>query len=89
MIHHLSTLSQDIAAAVRQQDSATREIARTTVLTSDGTRQVSTHIAGVSAAADSARTGSGQVLAAASDLARHAAALRAEVDGFLTTVRAA
>jgi len=89
VIQRLSTLSQDIAAAVQQQDAATREIARTTVHTSEGTRQVSIHIAGVSTAADSARTGSGQVLAAASDLARQAATLRLEVDGFLATVRAA
>ncbi|SFG47744.1 methyl-accepting chemotaxis protein [Methylobacterium gossipiicola] len=89
VIQRLSTLSQDIAAAVQQQDAATREIARTTVHTSEGTRRVSTHIAGVSAAADSARTGSDQVLTAASDLARQAAALRDEVDGFLATVRAA
>ncbi|MCJ2082216.1 methyl-accepting chemotaxis protein [Methylobacterium sp. J-090] len=89
VIQRLSTLSQDIAAAVQQQDAATGEIARTTIRTSDGTRQVSTHIAGVSTAADTARTGSDQVLTAASDLARQAAALRTEVDGFLATVRAA
>ena len=89
VIHRLSILSQDIAAAVQQQDAATREIARTTIHTSEGTRQVSTHIAGVSAAADSARAGSDQVLTAASDLARQASALRGEVDGFLATVRAA
>jgi methyl-accepting chemotaxis protein len=89
VIQRLSTLSQDIAAAVQQQDAATREIARTTVHTSDGTRRVSTHIAGVSQAAESARTGSDQVLTAAGDLARQAAALREEVGGFLATVRAA
>nr|USU32460.1 nitrate- and nitrite sensing domain-containing protein [Methylobacterium sp. OTU13CASTA1] len=89
VIQRLSTLSQDIAAAVQQQDAATQEIARTTILTSDGTRQVSTHIAGVSEAAESARSGSDQVLTAASDLARQATSLRAEVDGFLATVRAA
>ena len=89
VIQRLSTLSQDIAAAVQQQDAATREIARTTVHTSEGTRQVSIHIAGVSTAADSARAGSNQVLTAATDLARQAADLRAEVGGFLATVRAA
>jgi len=89
VIQRLSTLSQDIAAAVQQQDAATREIARTTIHTSEGTRQVSIHIAGVSTAADSARAGSNQVLTAATDLARQAADLRAEVGGFLATVRAA
>ncbi|MCJ2037149.1 methyl-accepting chemotaxis protein [Methylobacterium sp. J-068] len=89
VIQRLSRISGDISAAVEQQDAATQEIARNTVLTSEGTRAVSGHIAGVREAAESARSGSAQVLTAASDLARQAMALRREVDGFLVTVRAA
>ncbi|MGU3359241.1 methyl-accepting chemotaxis protein [Methylobacterium sp. M6A4_1b] len=89
VIQRLGRISGDVAAAVDQQESTTREIARNTVLTSEGTRAVSGHIAGVREAADSARSGSAQVLTAASVLARQAAALRREVDGFLVTVRAA
>ncbi|EHP90516.1 methyl-accepting chemotaxis sensory transducer, partial [Methylorubrum extorquens DSM 13060] len=46
-------------------------------------------VAGVAHTADDASTGSAQVLGAASDLARQAAALRTEVGGFLNQVRAA
>ncbi|KQP54246.1 chemotaxis protein [Methylobacterium sp. Leaf111] len=89
VIQRLSRISEDISVAVDQQEAATQEIARNTVLTSEGTRAVSGHIVGVREAADSARSGSAQVLTAASDLARQASALRREVDGFLVTVRAA
>ena len=89
VIQRLSRISGDISAAVDQQEAATQEIARNTVLTSEGTRAVSGHIVGVRDAAESARSGSAQVLNAASDLARQATALRREVDGFLVTVRAA
>ena len=89
VIQRLSRISGDISAAVDQQEAATQEIARNTVLTSEGTRAVSGHIVGVREAADTARSGSAQVLAAASDLARQATALRREVDGFLVSVRAA
>ena len=89
VIQRLSRISGDISAAVEQQGAATQEIARNTALTSEGTRAVSGHIVGVREAAESAKSGSAQVLAAASDLARQAEALRREVDGFLVTVRAA
>ncbi|MGX5774970.1 methyl-accepting chemotaxis protein [Methylorubrum zatmanii] len=88
-IRDLSRISNDIAAAVEQQGAATAEIARTTVETSAGTRRASDDVAGVARTADDASTGSGQVLDAASELARQAAALRLEVGGFLAQVRAA
>ena len=89
VIQRLSHISGDISAAVEEQGAATQEIARNTALTSQGTRAVSGHIAGVREAAESARSGSSQVLSAASDLARQAASLRTEVDAFLVSVRAA
>lgn len=89
IIGRLGRLSSDISAAVEQQGAATLEIARTTAQTSQGTRAVSGHIIGVSEAAEAARSGSAQVLSAASDLARQATALSHEVGGFLATVRAA
>ena len=88
-IRDLSRISGDIAAAVEEQGAATAEIARTTVETSHGTRTVSDNVAGVASAASGASAGSAQVLGAASDLARQAAALRHEVGGFLAQVRAA
>ncbi|OAH30165.1 MAG: methyl-accepting chemotaxis protein [Methylorubrum populi] len=88
-IRDLSRISGDIAAAVEQQGAATAEIARTTVETSGGARRASDDVAGVARTADDASAGSNQVLGAASDLARQAAALRTEVGGFLAQVRAA
>lgn len=88
-IQRLARIGGDIAAAVEEQGAATSEIARTTVRTSQGTRTVSSHIAGVSEAAATTSAGSAQVLSAASDLSRQASALRGEVGSFLATVRAA
>ena len=88
-IRELARISGDIAAAVEEQGAATAEIARTTVETSQGTRTVSDTVAGVANAAVGTSAGSAQVLGAASDLARQAAALRREVGGFLEQVRAA
>ena len=89
VIRTLARIGGEIAAMVEQQGAATAEIARTTGQTSQDTRAVSGHIAGVGEAADMASHGSSQVLDAASDLARQASALRGAVGDFLANVRAA
>ena len=89
MVRDLARIGSDIAAMVEEQGAATAEIARTTVQTSQDTRAVSGHVAGVDAAAATASHGSDQVLTAASDLSRQAGALRGAVAGFLSQVRAA
>ncbi|AWN38183.1 methyl-accepting chemotaxis protein [Methylobacterium radiodurans] len=89
VIHRLSRIGGDIAAAVEEQGAATVEIARTTAQASQGSRTVSSHIAGVSETAATASAGSAQVLAASAELSRQASDLRAAVGGFLATVRAA
>lgn len=89
MVRDLARIGSDIAAMVEEQGAATSEIARTTVQTSQDTRAVSGHVAGVDAAAATASHGSDQVLAAAGDLSRQAGALRGAVAGFLSQVRAA
>ena len=89
MVRDLARIGSDIAAMVEEQGAATAEIARTTAQTSQDTRAVSGHVAGVDAAAATASHGSDQVLTAASDLSRQAGALRGAVAGFLTQVRAA
>ena len=89
MIQRLARIGGDIAAAVEEQGAATGEIARTTAQTSEGTRAVSGHIAGVSDAAGTASAGSAQILFAATDLSAQASDLRGEVGRFLATVRAA
>ncbi len=89
MVRDLARIGSDIAAMVEEQGAATAEIARTTVQTSQDTRAVSGHVAGVDTAAATASHGSDQVLAAAGDLSRQAGALRGAVAGFLSQVRAA
>ncbi|MET0369608.1 MAG: methyl-accepting chemotaxis protein, partial [Methylobacterium sp.] len=89
MVRDLARIGSDIAAMVEEQGAATAEIARTTVQTSQDTRAVSGHVAGVDEAAATASHGSDQVLTAASDLSRQAGALRGAVAGFLSQVRAA
>ena len=89
VVHDLARIGSDIAAMVEEQGAATAEIARTTAQTSEDTRAVSGHVAGVDAAAATASQGSDQVLTAASDLSRQAGALREAVTGFLGQVRAA
>ena len=89
VIRTLARIGGEIAAMVEQQGAATAEIARTTGQTSQDTRAVSGHIAGVGEAADMASHGSSQVLDAASDLARQASALHGAVGDFLANVRAA
>jgi methyl-accepting chemotaxis protein len=88
-VRDLARIGSDIAAMVEEQGAATAEIARTTAQTSQDTRAVSGHVAGVDAAAATASQGSDQVLVAASDLSRQAGALRGAVAGFLGQVRAA
>jgi methyl-accepting chemotaxis protein len=88
-IERISAISTTIASAVEEQGAATREIARNVQQASAGTSEVSSNIAGVTRAADSTGTASGQVLDAASELARQGETLRADVDKFLADIRAA
>jgi methyl-accepting chemotaxis protein len=89
VIRNLARIGAEIAAMVEQQGAATAEIARTTAQTSQDTRGVSGHMAGVGQAAGTASQGSAQVLQAAGDLSRQAGDLRGAVEDFLTRVRAA
>ncbi|GIL38691.1 methyl-accepting chemotaxis protein [Roseiterribacter gracilis] len=78
-----------IASAVEEQVATTGEIARNVQQAAAGTKEVSSNIAGVSQAAESAGAAASQVLGAASELARQADTLRGEVRRFLDGVRAA
>jgi methyl-accepting chemotaxis protein len=88
-IGRVNEIATSIAAAVEQQGAATREIARNVEQAAVGTREVSSHIATVSETAAETGSASGQVLGAAGELARQSETLRAQVDRFLTTIRAA
>jgi methyl-accepting chemotaxis protein len=88
-IGRINEISSAVAAAVEEQDAATREIARNVEEAARGTQEVSANIETVSAS--SSRTGevAGQILAAAGDLTRQADALDEQVEAFVGRIRAA
>jgi len=88
-IGQVNEIATTIASAVEEQGAATQEIARNVQQASKGTTEVSSNIAGVTKAAAETGQASGIVLAASGELTRQADTLRAEVDQFLATVRAA
>jgi methyl-accepting chemotaxis protein len=86
-IREISGIATTIAAAVEQQDSATREIARSVQQAAAGTSEVSRNVAGASQAADQSRILADNVLAASGELSQHATALFESVDTFLAGLR--
>ena len=88
-INEVNEISGAIAAAVEQQSTATQEIARNVEQAATRTKDVSTHVQKISASADAIGITSDAVLAAATLLADDATALRQQVDGFLSTIKAA
>jgi methyl-accepting chemotaxis protein len=88
-IGEINEITTAIAAAVEQQGAATREIARNIQQAAGGTTEVSSNIAGVSTASAQAGSSAADVLSASDALRREAETLRAEVDAFLTNIRAA
>ncbi|KQO71371.1 chemotaxis protein [Methylobacterium sp. Leaf87] len=88
-IGEISTVATSIAAAVEEQGAATQEIVRNVAQAATGTGEVTANIAGVAAAAEETGAAASQVLASASDLSRQSEHLGAEVERFLSSVRAA
>jgi methyl-accepting chemotaxis protein len=88
-IGEINEVTTAIAAAVEQQGAATREIARNIQHAAGGTSEVSSNIIGVSTASTEAGSAAGEVLSASGALRREADVLRAEIDAFLSSIRAA
>ena len=86
-IREISGIATTIAAAVEEQDSATREIARSVQQAAAGTSEVSHNVAGASQAADQSRILANNVLVASGELNQHATALFESVDSFLAGLR--
>jgi methyl-accepting chemotaxis protein len=88
-ITQLDNLANDVAVAVRQQDSVAQEIARNANAAAKGTRDVSANVSEVSSSA--VRTGqvANTVLASAGELAEQSRLLRQEVERYLAQVRVA
>ena len=85
----INRIAGDITSAVDQQGAATQEIARNVQEASAGTQEVTSNINSVSTAADETGQSAGSMLTAAGDLAEQAQTLSAEVEAFVTKVRAA
>ena len=89
IIGEINDVTTAIAAAVEEQGAATREIARNIQHAAGGTSEVSSNIVGVSTASAEAGSAAGEVLSASGELRREADVLRAEIDAFLSNIRAA
>jgi methyl-accepting chemotaxis protein len=85
----INEIASAISIAVDQQGSATQEIARNVQEAALGTGQVSSNIAAVNHAAEKTGSASSSVLCSAEQLSKQAVNLRADVDRFLSNVRAA
>ncbi|RXH40772.1 methyl-accepting chemotaxis protein [Bradyrhizobium zhanjiangense] len=88
-IARISDISTTIAATIEEQGAATSEIARNVSEAAKGTVEVADKIAQVSHGASATGAASGQVLASARSLSTESGLLKAEVEKFLNTVRAA
>ena len=88
-IGRISEISSAIASAVEEQGAATQEIARNIQQAAQGADQVAANITEVKHGAAETGSASTQVLSSAQMLSQDSARLKAEVDRFLTTVRAA
>jgi methyl-accepting chemotaxis protein len=86
-IREISGIAATIAAAVEEQDSATREIARSVQQAAMGTSEVSLNVTGASQAADQSRVLADNVMVASGELNQHATALFNSVDNFLAGLR--
>mgnify|MGYP005989056817 CR=1 FL=1 len=88
-IQTMSGVTTSIATAVEEQGATTQEIVRSMAQASAGTGAVTSSIAAVAEEADDAGRAAGAVAAAADALAEQSHALQAEMEQFLSNVRAA
>ena len=88
-ITRISEIAQTVASTVEEQGAVTAEIARNVGEAAKGTAEVAEKISEVNRGASSTGAASGQVLASARALSGESGLLRAEVERFLNTVRAA
>jgi len=88
-ISAMNEIATTIAASVDKQASATQEIARNVQATASGTTRMSSSIGGVTRAAGEAGNSAGQVMVLADRLGAQTENLRANVQNFLSSIRAA
>jgi methyl-accepting chemotaxis protein len=88
-IGRIADIASAITIAVEQQGAATQEISRNVQQAAMGTAEVAANITDVSRGASETGSASSEVLGSAQSLARDSGRLRAEVEKFVNTVRAA
>jgi methyl-accepting chemotaxis protein len=88
-IDEINAISGMVTQSVERQQVATQKIGRNIAEAATGTREVAENIGELTSAARATGTSATQVLGSASELARQSERMRAEVEGFLATIRAA
>ncbi|MCW2239895.1 methyl-accepting chemotaxis protein [Azospirillum canadense] len=86
-ITQINEIATTIAAAMEEQDAATKEIARNVQQAAHGTEEVSSNISGVEQAAQGTGRAASELSDAADGLAEQATVLSDEVDRFIAQVR--
>jgi methyl-accepting chemotaxis protein len=88
-IGQISNIASSIASAVEQQGGATQQIARSVQSVAQGTREAASNIVEVNRGATETGSASGEVLNSAKPLSSESTRLKAELDRFMTNIRAA
>jgi len=85
----IAEISNTVAAAVDEQDQATKEIARMVELISRGTVEVTENVSGVSADAARTESATSEMLMAAEEISSRSSGLRDDVVKYLECIKAA
>jgi methyl-accepting chemotaxis protein len=88
-INQINEIASAIASAVEEQGSATQEIARNVQQAAMGTGEISSNVTGVQQAAGDTGAAAHQVLQASDELSRQSETMRAQVESFLSNIKAA
>jgi methyl-accepting chemotaxis protein len=88
-IAEIDQISSQIAAAVEQQGAATQEIAGNVLQAANGTKEVNANIHSVTQASEESGRAASTLQEAANGLSSQSERLKAEVDGFLRSLRVA
>ncbi len=88
-IEQIAEIATAISSAVEEQSAATQDIAKNVQEAASGTAEVTSNISEVDAATGETTKAASQVTTLASDLSTQAGQLKSEIEGFLSSVKAA
>ena len=88
-IEDMAEIATAISSAVEEQGAATQEISKNVQGAASGTEEVTKNINQVDAATGETTQAANQVTSLASDLSEQASTLKTEIEGFLSSVKAA